>query len=410
MIYLAINGDDVGQSIGQAILDDDHEALQTASNSIKDSHGNLDKWVESIGGKVVTSSGDESMYMVPEDAINELEQLSSQYKDSSGHSFTAGYGSTMSEASKALIYGKLNGKDQVVEYDPSIDEFLQQDGPEDTEEQLSDESDSDTEEGQFPEETEEDLDQSPEDAEADEEFTDADDAEVDEGAIDDRADEEDNIEEEAPDGYDIDPATASPETDEAEEDEEDFIEDPSESTPEDEDSLEDSVYQDMQGDDEEDIDDIDGEEQNDLLPDQEQDPELEQDQDQELDPELEQEGTEEYPPQEEDPAAAEAEGADQDPELQSLKDDIGYSLSVFKENKGLLDQYKQHSPELYDATIIMLRSMIAMAKMQGMSPEKDLQQQEMQQDMTEEMPDQQDAEMQDQQVGEEDPGKKLQVR
>ena len=59
MIYVAINGDDVGSKIGEAIASDDHEALQNTSNSINQSHDMIGKWVESVGGKPISSSGDE---------------------------------------------------------------------------------------------------------------------------------------------------------------------------------------------------------------------------------------------------------------------------------------------------------------------------------------------------------------
>ena len=131
MIYVAINGDDVGQRIGQAIASDDHKGLQDASGSVKQAHDMVQQWVEGHGGKVVTSSGDEGIYAVPEAALADLESIKASYQQISGHSVTIGTGSTMSEASKALIYGKLNDKDQIVQYEPSIDDYLSQDDEED---------------------------------------------------------------------------------------------------------------------------------------------------------------------------------------------------------------------------------------------------------------------------------------
>jgi hypothetical protein len=158
-IYIALNGDDVGSRIGEAIANDDHEGLASASSAIEGAHGNIDQWVESVGGKKVTRSGDEGIYLVPEEALGDLESIKGAYKEQSGHGLTVGVGHSMSEASKALIYGKLNGKDQVVHYDPMIEDYLSdQDADEEMPEEVPMDSDQDQpEESEASEEGEEDA-------------------------------------------------------------------------------------------------------------------------------------------------------------------------------------------------------------------------------------------------------------
>ena len=128
--YIAINGDNVGQGIGNAVASDDYEGLSKLSQNIKDSHGMIEGWIESKGGEVITSTGDEGIYAIPLEACEELESIKSQYQEMSGNTITIGVGSSMSEASKALIYGKLNEKDQIVEYFPEIESYLSEDDEE----------------------------------------------------------------------------------------------------------------------------------------------------------------------------------------------------------------------------------------------------------------------------------------
>lgn len=126
-LYIAINGDDVGSAIGDAIASNDHMALNKLSSSIKDSHSMIDEWVQSQGGETITSNGDEGLYVIPEEALDELENIRSKYQQMSGHTLTIGVGSSMADASKALIYGKLNEKNQVVHYEAAIDDMLSDD-------------------------------------------------------------------------------------------------------------------------------------------------------------------------------------------------------------------------------------------------------------------------------------------
>lgn len=123
-VFLAINGDGVGESIGSAIISDNHDELSRLSSSIKNAHQMIDQWVEGQGGKIIVSSGDEAIYQLPQAAMSQIEGVRKKYNQLANTTLTAGVGSTMSEASKALIYGKMNNKNQVVHYEPQIDEMI----------------------------------------------------------------------------------------------------------------------------------------------------------------------------------------------------------------------------------------------------------------------------------------------
>lgn len=120
-IYAAFNGDDIGEQIGNHIANDDHESLARVSDGIKSAHDMIERWVESKGGKVVVSSGDEAIVTIPKQALAELKSIQQKYSQLANATVTVGVGGTMSEASKALIFGKMNDKNQIVHYDPSID-------------------------------------------------------------------------------------------------------------------------------------------------------------------------------------------------------------------------------------------------------------------------------------------------
>ncbi len=92
-----------------------------------------------------------------------------------------------------------------------------------------------------------------------------------------------------------------------------------------------------------------------------------------------------------------------------IKNDIIESLQAFRENKELLEQAKEANPQLYQATITMLRVMIEMAKKLNFSPEEDIEQSDMQMESEEQLPHAQEmgdeADMEE--GGEELPPKKL---
>lgn len=139
--FISINGDDVGEKIGNAIASDNHEELSGITGSLKEAHGSVEKWAESKGGEIITSAGDEAIVKIPGEGFDfsEIEGLRDDYAKISGHSATIGIGDTMSEASKALIYGKMNEKDQIVEYDSHIDDYIADYNEDDESETLDDE-------------------------------------------------------------------------------------------------------------------------------------------------------------------------------------------------------------------------------------------------------------------------------
>lgn len=405
--FIAINGDDVGGKIGGAIASDNHEELSKITGSLKEAHAALEEWAQSKGGEVVTSAGDEAIFKIPADSFdfNEVESLKDEYANQSGHSATIGIGDSMSEASKALIYGKMNEKDQVVEYDSSIDDYIADYDDEDESSTLDDEQ-----------EEREDMDE----AEDSQESMDQDDDE--DGQIDDTYEE---------DSFESDNDELSNMGDES--DEEDEFEQPldgeSPSEETDEDLMEEGEIseEDLQADSEETLKDIVGEDETqeidapadhldgdygsekmgDAQPPHEKEMgeeeefihDAKENRDDELDADdieadmeaaygVEDEMGEEeseYEDMAEEPqdqqsamqdmihANMEDEGgspADQE-SSEELKQKIASTLLAFKENKTMLEQLKTQNPKMYQAQLAMIENMIDMAKLLNMNPEQD---------------------------------------
>jgi len=407
--FIAVNGDNVGDSIGSAIATDNHEELSKITGGLKDAHGAIDQWIESVGGEIVTSSGDEGIYKIPAEAYDEatIDSLRSQYSESTGTTITVGIGASMSEASKALIYGKLNDKDQVVEYDPHVDDYIAGHDEEvvDDEEVPEHEQHLDEEGKAIHDATENETDE--------EEIYEEDMAQVGEeslaGPDDENMEYQDEVPEmeetalegEAPIG-ETDEAMPEGEFDETLAQEGEMSEDDLDVNPED--RLE-QVVGDLDGDG--DVDAMIPEEgQIDVAAEAEELPEVGGEFGDEDAPEMAagpegmmpEEGMEELPeegmeagmPGEEDLEdnqsaltdmihANMGEDGEEMPEEEGdneeLRDDIASSLMTFKENKQMLEQAKQENPKLYEATILMLRSMIEMAKKLNMDPEADVEEQ-----------------------------------
>lgn len=122
--FMAYDGDSAGRMVGRAILANDVKGLADASARINAGHDIVEQWVSDHGGQKISAGGDEGTFTVPVDAIEDLERLRADYHFATQLTMTIGIGSTLSEAGRALMVGKTRGKDQIVRYDPSIDDEI----------------------------------------------------------------------------------------------------------------------------------------------------------------------------------------------------------------------------------------------------------------------------------------------
>src|SRR4051812_22129732 len=121
MLILAYDGDNAGRLVGRAVLADDPKSLSEVSQRIELGHEIVKRWVQANGGSVISGGGDEGTFQVPHEALEAIEQLRKDYQFATGLTMTVGVGSKLSEAGKSLMVGKFRGKDQVVQYDESVE-------------------------------------------------------------------------------------------------------------------------------------------------------------------------------------------------------------------------------------------------------------------------------------------------
>lgn len=124
LFFVSVDGDGIGREVGSAILSDDIQKLHEISQAINHGQNLMMDWAENNGGQVISSGGDEGIFHVPASALDSLEDLRQQYLETVGVTLTVGIGGQPSESGKALLYGKLNGKDQINHFHPEMDDFL----------------------------------------------------------------------------------------------------------------------------------------------------------------------------------------------------------------------------------------------------------------------------------------------
>lgn len=124
MLFMAYDGDDAGKLVGRAVLANDVAGLHEVSRRIATGHEVVQLWVEQNGGQVISGGGDEGTFQIPAGALEGIEQLRADYQFATQLTMTVGVGASLSEAGKSLMAGKFRGKNQVVQYDPSVDQEL----------------------------------------------------------------------------------------------------------------------------------------------------------------------------------------------------------------------------------------------------------------------------------------------
>lgn len=126
MTYVAVDTDDVGESIGNAVLSNDVNSLSSISESINSGVKVFSQWAEYNGGEVISSGSDEAIFQVPQSSIKDLEELKDTYTKQTGFTISIGIGENVSDAAKALIYAKMNGKDQIMDYSPEMERAMKE--------------------------------------------------------------------------------------------------------------------------------------------------------------------------------------------------------------------------------------------------------------------------------------------
>jgi len=123
-VYCAVNGDQVGAKIAEKIKSNDPESVRQASADFNAAHAEMDRWVESVGGRVISASGDEAIYELDDSQLGQMESLIDKYSSKTGHTLTVGVGADMLQSVKAMTYGKMHDPGQIIEYDQEVENGL----------------------------------------------------------------------------------------------------------------------------------------------------------------------------------------------------------------------------------------------------------------------------------------------
>lgn len=119
MVYVGLDGDDMGHLVEDSLLSDDPEIAAKISNSIHDAHKAIRKLVAEVGGRMIFDGGDNMLLYMPNDPET-LDGISEIHKRITKHSVTIGVGHRPIEAHYALVVGKNTGKDKIVAYDEKV--------------------------------------------------------------------------------------------------------------------------------------------------------------------------------------------------------------------------------------------------------------------------------------------------
>jgi len=123
-VFVALDGDNIGASVERAAMADDLDTIISQSEKIAAGQKAIRDWAESNGADIYIDGGDDIAFTLPEEKVEDLDELRRIYNRATGFTVTIGVGETISKAGHAMLYGKLNGKDQVNEWVEDIDEFL----------------------------------------------------------------------------------------------------------------------------------------------------------------------------------------------------------------------------------------------------------------------------------------------
>lgn len=124
LVYVSADGDNIGREVGRASLADEEEEIRKISQRIDAGNRVIESWVITNGGELISYGGDEIRFKIPGDKLGDLPKIREQYAGAVGSTVSVGVGMKVSEADKALLAAKLQGKDRIVLYTPEVDEVI----------------------------------------------------------------------------------------------------------------------------------------------------------------------------------------------------------------------------------------------------------------------------------------------
>jgi hypothetical protein len=119
MVYIGIDGDNMGSLVEESLLTNEPEEAQRVSRSIHEAHKAIRMIVKDRGGKLIFDGGDNMLIYMPFEPET-IERMRQIYVDKTQHTATVGVGKRPVEAHYALVVGKNTGKDRTVIYSDDV--------------------------------------------------------------------------------------------------------------------------------------------------------------------------------------------------------------------------------------------------------------------------------------------------
>lgn len=124
-MYFSYDGDGIGRKVGRSILANDIDELRHISHLIEAGHALIQRWVKDRAGIWINGGGDEGNAAVAPEYVEELEQVRKDYEYLVGATISIGVGKSPSEAGRALLIAKLKGKNQIVEFSEATEREIE---------------------------------------------------------------------------------------------------------------------------------------------------------------------------------------------------------------------------------------------------------------------------------------------
>lgn len=117
MIYVAIDGDDIGRKLASCYLSNRVEALRETKNLVDRKTREISKLLSSMGYEIFFCAADGISGALSADQID-IESLYHKIEDIAGDelAFSAGVGNSLRESYIALLYAKSTGKARICDF------------------------------------------------------------------------------------------------------------------------------------------------------------------------------------------------------------------------------------------------------------------------------------------------------
>lgn len=114
MIYVALDGDDIGDSIRRYFLENDEKNIAKKSKEVVAVTKRIRNYLKDLNFKIIFCAGDDILSKGESIDINEFSNFLMQTRDTC--TFSVGIGNTLERTYVALRYAKSIGKNKIVKY------------------------------------------------------------------------------------------------------------------------------------------------------------------------------------------------------------------------------------------------------------------------------------------------------